>query len=291
MTNLQSRAHGQADPQQSWEHGSYVRANGINIFYMKAGTGQPLILLNNGMISSSPIWADWPSSYVAYRATLAEHFLVIEPDFRGSGRSGHDGGPITYDLLADDVMAIIEELQLRRPFLYGYGDGGEVATIVGIRNPASVAAIVSHGGYDLLNPDPAATSLVMTRQMLGGRPDASEADPDYVAAHEFLGHMVELMRADHDAAQGDGHWRTVLSRTFERVSQPAGYTIDDLHGVSVPMLIAVGDRDPFCPLAEGVAAYQALPVGELAVLPDTASGISPAGIAVADDFFRRHLPH
>src|SRR6202011_2289588 len=104
---------------------------------------------------------------------LAEHFRVIEPDFRGSGRTVHPGGPIPYDLLADDVTGLIDALGLDRPLIGGYGDGGAVATIVGIRTPQAVRAIVNHGGYDLFTPDPQAPVLVMTRQMLGGRPDAT----------------------------------------------------------------------------------------------------------------------
>jgi pimeloyl-ACP methyl ester carboxylesterase len=61
-------------------------------------------MLENGIISTSPIWAergDWLSSYVHHIDTLAEYFRVIVPDFRGSGRTVHPGGPISYDLLAD----------------------------------------------------------------------------------------------------------------------------------------------------------------------------------------------
>jgi predicted esterase len=40
----------------------------------------------------------------------------------------------------------------------GFSDGGEVATIVGIRSPGAIQAIVNHGGYDLFNPDRRARS-------------------------------------------------------------------------------------------------------------------------------------
>ena len=67
--------------------GHYVHANGIDIHYVEQGSGPPLVLLNNGMISTNPIWAEWISSYEHHRAALADHFHVIEPDFRGSGRT------------------------------------------------------------------------------------------------------------------------------------------------------------------------------------------------------------
>jgi pimeloyl-ACP methyl ester carboxylesterase len=273
-------------PATPTEDGRFVRANGIDVFYVEAGTGEPLVLLNNGMISSNRIWAGWPSSYAAHRPALAQEFRVIEPDLRGSGRSTHTGGPITYDLLADDLTAFCDAVGLDQPAVCGYGDGGEVAIISAIRHPGAIGPIVNHGGFDLLNPDPDSPTLVIIRQMLGGRPDARAADPA-AFAHESLHTMVGLMKADHDATQGAGAWRTVLARTFERVSQPSGYSVADLAGITTPTLILVGDRDPFCPVEEAVAAYRALPRGALAVVADTANGITAHAVRIAAEFLRR----
>jgi pimeloyl-ACP methyl ester carboxylesterase len=269
--------------------GRYVHANGIETFYLEAGSGQPLLLLHPGILSTNPVWTEWPSSYASYMATFAQDFRVIAPDLRGSGRTVHPGGPIPYDLLAEDVVALIDALDLGRPLIGGYGDGGAVATVVGIRRPDAVRAIVNNGGYELFNPDPHTPGLIMTRQMLGGSPDASAADPDLVATseHTFLRTMVELMKADHDVAQGAGHWKTVLRQSYARFSQPAGYTLADLERVTVPTLLLVGDRDPFDTVEEGVAAYRALPDGELAIMPNTTVGITPAVIDVTIDFFKR----
>jgi pimeloyl-ACP methyl ester carboxylesterase len=266
-----------------------VRANGIDIHYVEAGDGEPLLLLENGMISTNPIWAPWPSSYAAHRDTLAEHFRVISPDFRGSGRTAHTDGPLGYDLLVDDAVALIDELDLGRPHVCGYGDGGMVATILAIRHPDKVSAIVNHGGYDLLTEDPQAPALVMTRTMLGGSPDADHADPDAVESSpiEPMRRMVALMKADHDAAQGEGHWKTVLRRTFDRVSRPSGYTVADLAAVTARTLILAGDRDPFCTAEQGVAAYRALRRGALAILPETANGINASSVRLMIEFCER----
>jgi pimeloyl-ACP methyl ester carboxylesterase len=269
--------------------GRLIHANGIDIHVIEAGAGEPLILLENGMISTNPIWAGWMSSYGRHHATLARHFRIIVPDFRGSGRTVHPGGPISHRLLADDMVALIDALHLNQPLICGYGEGGLVATVIGIRKPAVARAIVNHGGYDLLNPDPQAPGLVMTRQMLGGAPNAAQADPDAVASHQQLRVMAGLMQADHDAAQGPGHWKNVLAWTFDRVSQPCGFTVDDLSAITAPTLLLVGDRDPFCSVEQGASVYHALPHGELAVLPNTANGITPAALQVTIEFFQRSL--
>jgi pimeloyl-ACP methyl ester carboxylesterase len=265
-----------------------VRANGIDIHYTDTGTGPPLVVLNTAMVSTNPIWAALPFAYTGQTNRLAEHFRVITPDLRGSGRTVHDGRPIPYTLLADDIVALIEALHVDAPLLCGFSEGGTLATIIGIRNPGSAGAIVNHGGHDAFNPDPHAPSYTMTRQMLGGSPDATKADPAMAASQfEELHGLFTLMEADHDAAQGAGHWKTVLAQTFDRVSQPSGYTFEDLRTISAPTLILTGDRDPFCTIEEGATAYRALERGELSVLPNTPHMITPAAVEATIEFFER----
>jgi pimeloyl-ACP methyl ester carboxylesterase len=272
--------------------GDFIRANGIDIHYVQAGQGMPLILLHGGLVSTNPIWAPTPVSYAGYMETLARRYRVIAPDTRGCGRTVHDGGVVTFDQLADDVLALADALGLDQPLIAGFSEGGITATIAGIRGQGRFAAIVNDAGYDAFNPQ--APSAVMMRQMLGGSPTATEADPDAFAQmmtrNEQMRPMFELLKADQDGGQGDGHWAEYLRLTFHRTTQPAGYTFEDLAKITVPTLILVGDRDDYCTLDEGVTAYRQLTHGEIAVLPGTGHVITPAKIELALDFLGRHRP-
>jgi pimeloyl-ACP methyl ester carboxylesterase len=268
-----------------------ARANGIEIHYEETGEGEPLIVLDNAMVSTDPVWRGHPSAYASHLDAFAAHFRVIAPDTRGSGRTVHPGGPIPYTLLADDVAALIDVLHLDRPLVCGFSDGAETATIVGIRHPRSVRAIVNHGGYELFDPDPDAPAIAMTRAMLGGRPDAAAPDFDAIARMAErsapMRAMFELMARDHDRAQGPGHWKTVVAQTFDRISRPHGLTVRDLAAITAPTLILVGDRDPFCTVEAGAAAYRALPRGELGVLPGAGHLIDDAAVRATLEFLRR----
>ena len=101
--------------------------------------------------------------------------------------------------------------------------------------------------------------------------------------------MFELMKADHDTAQGEGHWIAVVAQAFPRITRFCGYHFDDLARLTPPTLILVGDRDFFCSVEEAASAYRALPDGELAVLPNTGHVITPAAIQHAIEFFERKL--
>jgi alpha-beta hydrolase superfamily lysophospholipase len=91
--------------------------------------------------------------------------------------------------------------------------------------------------------------------MLGGRADATQADPELSASCSREPRaMFELVKSDHDSAQGAGHRKTVAAQTFDRITQPHGCTVDDMHAITAPTLILAGGRDPFCTVEEGAAA-------------------------------------
>src|SRR6188508_1286057 len=97
-----------------------VHANGIDIAYVEAGDGPPLVLLHGALTSTGPRWAGSPVAYVAHIVTLAKHFRVIAPDTRGSGATVHENGSASFSVLADDVLALIDVLRLDRPLLAGF---------------------------------------------------------------------------------------------------------------------------------------------------------------------------
>jgi pimeloyl-ACP methyl ester carboxylesterase len=271
--------------------GQLVYANGIKIHYLDQGEGEPLVLLHGGVVSTNPIWTGVPVAYASHMDTLAEHFRVIAPDTRGCGKTRHTGGAISFDLLADDVAGLIDALGLERPLIAGFSEGAITATILGIRHPDTVRAIVNHAGFDAFDPE--APTIAMMRQILGGSPDATEPDPDAAArgfeASEQMRPMFELMKRDQDSGQGEGHWRTYLRLSWDRCTQFPGYTDADLARITVPTLILVGDRDDFCTVEQAVTAYRQLRDGELAILPGHGHYIPPAAIQTTVEFFARRL--
>ena len=59
--------------------GQYVHANGIDIHYVEAGQGQPLLLLDNALVSTNPIWASLP---FAYARVLRDFSVLVSPPCR-----------------------------------------------------------------------------------------------------------------------------------------------------------------------------------------------------------------
>jgi pimeloyl-ACP methyl ester carboxylesterase len=243
------------------------------------------------VVSTNPIWSGVPIAYASHMATLKGRFRVIAPDTRGAGPTVHSGGTVTFDVLADDVAALIDALGLDRPLVAGFSEGGITATVLGIRHPGSVRAIANHAGYDAFDPTVIPTLSATMRQMLGVSPDATDADPDTAArffsqSAEMQG-VFELMKTDEDSGQGKDHWKEYLRLGFHRLTQPSGYTTADLGAITAPTLIIVGDRDDFCSVEAGVRAYRALTEGELAIVPATGHIITPPLVELMVEFLAR----
>lgn len=258
-----------------------LTANGIDIAYVDIGHGPPLVLLHGALASTGPAWAHSTNAHVDHVPALARQFRVIAPDTRGSGATVHPGGPAGFDLLTRDVIALIEALGLERPLIAGFSEGGAIATLVALRRPQIVGALVNHAGFDYFDVEHMARQLEHGfRPLFGGRPGALKADPD-AAERAFrqippMAAIFATMQSDYDSAQGEGRWRAYLAEFFDRTTAGVGRTTQDFGRLDMPTLLLAGDRDMFCPVEVAAAAYRTLPAGELGIVPKTGHDITPA---------------
>ncbi|BCB75445.1 alpha/beta hydrolase [Phytohabitans flavus] len=262
-----------------------VHANGIDFWYVEAGAGVPLLLLHGGTVSNGPLWTGHKYGWGAHLAALAKHFHVIALDTRGHGRTRNPSGELSYRLYAEDLLAVIEALELDRPLIAGFSDGGTTATILGMIAPEVPRAIVDYAGYQTFNPDPDASNYRRLRNWFGGSPNATKLDYDH-----FSSDLVDPQRHidDFEPTQGAGYFRTYIEQIFTFWTKPMEFTYADYPRITAPMLMLVGDRDPSCSLADGVELYQKLPQGELGVVPGACHEVTSLGRDMMLDYLRRH---
>ena len=65
-------------------------------------------------------------------------------DNRGVGQTEDDGRPLSAELMADDVVALIKELGLKKPHLIGISMGGTIAQSVASRYGDQISKLVIH---------------------------------------------------------------------------------------------------------------------------------------------------
>lgn len=262
------------------QHGHYIQANGLNIYYEEHGQGKPLLLIHGGALTGQ--------SWQPYLAGLAEHYRVITPDSRSHGRTANSEGSMSFELLADDAAALVQALDLHKPLICGYSDGGQVALEIGMRYPDMPQALVIGGAYVELTE----ASRTWVRGVLG-----DEASPD-VDTEQFEHDdppWAAMLQRIHGQSHGPDNWKTLLKQIKPMWNATLNYTPADFARVVAPTLVVLADRDGFVPVEEGVEMYRLLPNAELAVVPrseHTDLIFSPEKVAILQpiilDFLRRH---
>jgi len=114
-------------------------SDGTHIHVKDMGAGKPVILIHG-----------WPLSGDMFEyqtlALLEAGYRVITYDRRGFGLSGHPGTGYDYDQFADDLAAVIGELELDRVDLVGFSmGGGEIARYLARHGAAKVGRAVLIG--------------------------------------------------------------------------------------------------------------------------------------------------
>jgi pimeloyl-ACP methyl ester carboxylesterase len=254
-----------------------IEVNGAALHYEEHGEGAPVILIHGGLASSSQWQPVVPE--------LADGFRVIAPDSRGHGRSTNPAGQLSYALIADDVVALIAALGLRRPVVGGWSDGGQVTLELGARHPGAAGALIVGAAY----PDFDLGGLREAhRTLLGangaGTPDAAQLDAQ-------LGEFAEEIKALHPG--GAQQWRRLVRQTAPMWLDYKGLGPDELQAIQTPVLVLAGDRDELIPLNLSVSLYRTLPNAELAICPSLGhDGPTRERAAVLAslirDFARRH---
>jgi pimeloyl-ACP methyl ester carboxylesterase len=121
--------------------GRYIAVNGIRLYCETFGRGPPVLVLHGGLGSLEDMGNQ-------IRA-LASDRLVIAPDSRAHGRSGDTDAPLSYRLMADDILKLLDALRLRRVDIVGWSDGGIIGLEIAIRHPERLGHLVVIGtNYD-----------------------------------------------------------------------------------------------------------------------------------------------
>lgn len=118
--------------------------DGVRLAYREPGEGRPLILIH-GYLSSSMAMVD-----TGIAGRIAGHgYHVIMPDLRGHGDSArpHEAAAYPPDVLADDGLALIEQLGVTDYDLGGYSLGGRTVIRILARGATPARAIVGGQGH------------------------------------------------------------------------------------------------------------------------------------------------
>lgn len=97
----------------------YIIVNDTSLYYQVQGQGVPIMFIHPPLLTSE--------NFDYQAAQLSNRFQVITFDIRGHGSSDRSFEPVTYPLIVQDMLKLMDGLNIKQAYVCGYSTGGGVA--------------------------------------------------------------------------------------------------------------------------------------------------------------------
>ncbi len=216
----------------------YAPHDGARIFWRSYGAGSPVILLHGGL-ANGEYWGN------QVPALVRDHRRVILIDSRGHGRSTRDGRPYTYELMASDVIAVMDTLGLERAAVVGWSDGAIIALVMALKYPDRLTRAFAFAA----NMDPS------------GVKSDTETNPTFARFERQCGGDYRRL----SATPGDfAAFQAAIETMWDK--EP-NYTAADLARIATPVAIVDGDHDEAIKRVHTEYLARTIPGARLIILP------------------------
>jgi pimeloyl-ACP methyl ester carboxylesterase len=233
----------------------YVEVRGAKLYTQIYGRGPPIVFLHGGM-------AFFDNSFAKQRDYFATYRTVVGIDQRGYGHSPDGPWSLSYQMMADDTAAIIQQLGLGAVDVVGHSDGANLALILARDHPQMVRRLVISGANIRADLSPVEKQRAQwSPQQLAGQ------------LRELANRLPPWFLPDYSKVSPDGpeHWMTLLAKSYEMWLQPVVIEPADLKKISIPVLVMAGDHD-FASIEETAEIFRDLPNGQLIIVPASNHG-------------------
>lgn len=190
----------------------FAPVNGIKIWFAVYGRGEPVILLHGGLANAN-YWGH------QVRA-LERHHQVVVMDSRGHGRSSRNQEPYGYDLMASDVVGLLDHLRIKKAAIVGWSDGAIIGLDIAMKHPERVSRLFAFAA----NSDPSGVADIASSDVFNAYIARAGVEYKHLSPtpSEYKNFVAEITRM----------WE----------SQPK-WTAADLAAIKVPTWIVDGDHD------------------------------------------------
>jgi pimeloyl-ACP methyl ester carboxylesterase len=217
-----------------------ARLNDVDIFYQVFGDGSPVLLLHGGL-SNGDHWVN------VIPELTAAGYQAIAMDSRGHGRSTFDQRPITYELMASDVLALMDHLGIEQADLVGWSDGGIIGLTLALSHPERLNRVVAYGA----NFDPTGVRLDIGQNAY------------------FNAYIAQAAREYQELSPQPQRWDQFLANISHMWATEPNYTMDQLESIATPFLILDGEKEEAIDLNQTKLMWRLIPGAELALMPNT----------------------
>ena len=117
--------------------GHYINTRGLKMYYETYGSGQPMLIIhgNGGSINN----------FLYQIPYFAANYKVVLADSRAQGKSTDTGDSLSYEMMTDDLNALLDSLHLDSCYVIGWSDGGINGLLMAMRHPDKVKKLAVTG--------------------------------------------------------------------------------------------------------------------------------------------------
>ncbi len=227
--------------------GHYVKVKGATLYYEVYGQGTPMLMIHGGLSSLADFSKNIP--------VLAKHFKVIAVDSRGYAKSSNELDSLSYELLTDDMVQLLDQQHIDSTYVVGFSDGGVVGLYMTAKYPSRVIkAFVSGANY-----------------LVEGLTDTNFEQNDMAPERVKVDSMWIPMRAEYAKLNPNPEKFDTQIQLIRNMWLRNPYIPKDLlTTIHKPVFLLYGDRDAI-KLEHGVEIYHLLPqeTTQLCILPNT----------------------
>ena len=219
----------------------YAPVNGIRIWYASFGPkdprGEPVILLHGGLANANY----WGGQVRA----LQQRYRVIVMDSRGHGRSTRDDKPYGYDLMASDVIGLMDFLKIPKAAIVGWSDGAIIGLDIALNHPERLTRLFAFAA----NSDP------------GGVADIAQSPV-------FNGFIARAEQEYEKLSPTPTEYKSFLAQIEKMWETQPNWTTADLHRIAVPVWIVDADHDEAIKRENTEFMAREIPNGGLLLQPE-----------------------
>jgi pimeloyl-ACP methyl ester carboxylesterase len=137
LTTVQSYREIEALIPPNWSEGDVV-ANGVRHHYYRTGGDKPPLVLLHGFLEGALAW-------LRTARALEHDYDIVMVDARGHGRSDRMTSGYSQELLTEDAAGVIRALELGKPRVLGFSQGGTTGIHLADAYPDLVHALIVEG--------------------------------------------------------------------------------------------------------------------------------------------------
>src|SRR5208337_2206153 len=215
-----------------------AEANGIKIHYAIYGQGTPVVFLHGGLANTDY----WGNQVPA----VAAHHTVILMDSRGHGSSTRDARPYGYDLMADDVVALMDALKISKADIVGWSDGGIIGIDLALRHRVRIGKVFAFAAN--------------TRT--SGVVEDVEKNPTFAAFIARAGKEYAALSATPN------EYPAFVDQISKMWFGEPNWTDAELEAIETPVLVVDGDHDEAIKRAHTEYIAATIPHAGLLILPN-----------------------